>query len=64
MRRLLISAWKQSRKNYKRKDKRTEANETKTQATKGAITVFQKKLSVVQLQVRVTHYFAKRNSLT
>ena len=41
-----------------------DANETKTQATKGATTVFQNKLSVVQLQVRVTHYFAKRNSLT
>ena len=41
-----------------------DANETKTQATKGATTIFQTKLSVVQLKVRVKHFFATRLSLT
>lgn len=41
-----------------------DANETKTQATKGATTIFQTKLSVVQLKVRVKHFFATRLCLT
>ena len=41
-----------------------DANETKTQATKGATTIFQNKLSVVQLKVRVKHFFATRLCLT